>query len=143
MSSTKTYLVPLDFSKASEKALAHAVRLARENQAKLLLAHVVTDSASMVAFQFRDHYFEELHREAREHIRKLTRRHKLTAKNSRVLLLRGSNAAKMIADQAKKSRASMIILGSHARAGLSRLILGSVAEQILRYARCPVLIVKK
>ncbi len=142
MTSTQTYLVPLDFSRTSEKALTHAVRLAKRNQARLLLTHVVTDPASMVAFQFRDHYFEELRREAEEHIRKLVRRHKLTPKNSRVLLLRGSNAAQMVVDQAKKSRASMIILGSHGRAGLSRLILGSVAEQILRQARCPVLIIK-
>jgi nucleotide-binding universal stress UspA family protein len=45
--------------------------------------------------------------------------------------------------RAKKLKASMIVMGSHGRTGVSRLMLGSVAERTLRYAECPVLIVKK
>jgi nucleotide-binding universal stress UspA family protein len=49
----------------------------------------------------------------------------------------------VIVNQAKKARAAMIIMGSHGRTGLKRLVVGSVAERTLRYARCPVLIVKR
>ena len=49
---------------------------------------------------------------------------------------------RVIVRQAKKLRAEMIIMGSHGRTGLRRLLLGSVAERTLRYADCPVLIVK-
>jgi hypothetical protein len=45
-------------------------------------------------------------------------------------------------DYAKEIRASMIIMGSHGRTGFRRLMLGSIAERTLRYAECPVLIVK-
>jgi nucleotide-binding universal stress UspA family protein len=57
--------------------------------------------------------------------------------------MRGVNPAEVIARQAKKLHASMIIMGSHGRTGLQRLLLGSVAERTLRLAGCPVLIVKK
>jgi nucleotide-binding universal stress UspA family protein len=49
----------------------------------------------------------------------------------------------VIAAVAKKSRAAMIVMGSHGKTGFQRFMLGSVAERTLRYAHCPVLIVKK
>lgn len=142
MAASKTYLVPIDFSKTAQKALAHAVRLARDHQAKLLLVHVITESSAMVPFPVRDDYFDSLEKEAQAYIKKLVKRHHLAPKKHRVVLLRGANAAQLIADQAKKSRVAMIIMGSHGHTGMSRLILGSVAEQTLRQATCPVLIVK-
>jgi nucleotide-binding universal stress UspA family protein len=59
------------------------------------------------------------------------------------MVARGTNFADVIAKQAKKLRAAMIVMGSHGRTGLQRFLLGSVAERTLRYADCPVLIVKK
>jgi nucleotide-binding universal stress UspA family protein len=56
---------------------------------------------------------------------------------------RGTNFAETIVREAKQLRAAMIVMGNHGRAGLQRLLLGSVAERTLRYADCPVLIVKK
>ncbi|OGQ54809.1 MAG: hypothetical protein A2W66_12895 [Deltaproteobacteria bacterium RIFCSPLOWO2_02_56_12] len=61
----------------------------------------------------------------------------------RSMLIRGVDPGRTIADLARRSRASMIIMGSHGRTGLQRLMLGSIAERTLRYAKCPVLIVKK
>ena len=142
MAARKTYLVPIDFSKTAQKALAHAVQLARTNQAKLLLLHVITESSTMVPFQVRDDYFDSIETEARTLIKKLINRYRLTPKNYRVVILRGNNAAQLISEQAKKSRVAMIIMGSQGLKGMPRLILGSVAEQTLRYASCPVLIVK-
>jgi len=142
MAVKKIYLVPIDFSKTARKALAQAVQLAHDNQAKLLLVHVIAESSTMVPLQVRDDYFDSLEQEARAHIKKLVKYHQLTPKNHRVVVLRGNNAARLISDQAKKSRVAMIVMGSHGHKGMSRLILGSVAEQTLRYASCPVLIVK-
>ena len=58
------------------------------------------------------------------------------------MLARGTDFPAIIARQAKRLGASMIIMGSHGRTGLRRLLLGSVAERTLRYADCPVLIIK-
>ena len=142
MAASKTYLVPLDLSRPSAKAFAQAVKLARENKAKLLLFHGIAEPGARVPFQLRDHYYSSLEREARVYFKKLVARHRLSPKNYRVVMRRGNSAAQLICEQARKSRVSMIIMGSHGHTGLSRVIMGSVAEETLRCAHCPVLIVK-
>lgn len=138
------YLVPVDFSKSSDMALAYGARLLKENKrASLLLVHVITDSAAKVPFYTREQYYRELKAEARKKIRRLLNKNHLKALKSRVVIAVSSDPARAIANQAKKTRASMIIMGSRGHTGLKRLILGSVAERTLRYATCPVLIVKR
>lgn len=140
---TKTYLVPVDFSKGSEAALDQAIRLARQNRAKLLLLHVVSSAfAFPLEFGFGE-VLDALEKNARESMKKLVRRKHLQPRRHRSVLITGLNPADIIVAAAKKSRAAMIIMGSHGRSGFQRFVLGSVAERTLRYARCPVLIVKK
>lgn len=138
------YLVPVDFSKSSDMALAYGARLLKENKrASLLLVHVIKDSAAKVPFYTREQYYRELKAEARKKIRRLLNKNHLKALKSRVVIAVSSDPARAIANQAKKTRASMIIMGSRGHTGLKRLVLGSVAERTLRYATCPVLIVKR
>ena len=140
----KRYLVPLDFSKSSDVALTYGARLLKENkQASLVLVHVITDSAAKVPFYTREQFYRELKEEARKRIRRLLNKKHLKALKSRVVIVVSSDPARVIANQAKKLKASMIIMGSQGRTGLKRLVLGSVAERTLRYAKCPVLIVKR
>ncbi len=143
MATTRNILVPIEFSKRSQPALNHAIGLARDLRAKLLLVHVITAPATMVPLQFRERYYKDLEREAVQSIEKLLRQKKVREKNYRLVVLHGADAARLIAEQAKKSRSAMIVMGSHGRTGLHRLILGSVAEKTLRYAQCPILIVKR
>ncbi|HXV79940.1 MAG TPA: universal stress protein [Candidatus Binatia bacterium] len=138
---SKTYLVPIDFSKHSELALGHALELARANGGKLLLVHVILNPN--VPVPLRRSYEEIVEKGVNLEMEKLVRCYRLKPGEYRVVLLWGSDAAEVVAEQARKSRASMIIMGSHGRTGLQHLILGSVAEKTLRYAHCPVLIVKK
>lgn len=51
-------------------------------------------------------------------------------------------AAEKICETARQEHADLIVMGSHGRSGLSRLLVGSVAESVMRHARCPVLVVK-
>lgn len=141
MAASKTYLVPVDFSKGSEVALNQAIKMARENRGNLILVHVIPTIAAYPTEDAFFDYFGLLEKDAREGFKKLARRLKLG--KFRSVLLRGGDTARAIADLARRSRASMIIMGSHGRTGLQRLMLGSVAERTLRYAKCPVLIVKK
>ena len=87
--------------------------------------------------------YELLERDARENIDRLMKRKKLSPGAVQTVLTRAANPAEIIARQAKKLRANMIIMGSHGRTGFQRLLLGSVAERTLRLVACPVLIVKK
>jgi len=143
MAASKTYLVPVDFSKSSEIALNQAIEMARENRGKLLLVHVISATfAYPLEGGFSD-IFEALEKNARESMKKLLQRKRLKSARDRSILITGLDPAQAIVRQAKKSRASMIIMGSHGRTGLQKFLLGSVAERTLRYAHCPVLIVKK
>jgi universal stress protein A len=139
----KTYLVPVDFSEGSDAALDHAIKLAKESRGKLLLLHVVSTAFAVPLEGGFIDIFETLEKNARESLRKLIRRKRLRPPLCRSAIVLGVNAAEVIAAVARKSRVAMIVMGSHGRTGFRRFVLGSVAERTLRYARCPVLIVKK
>jgi nucleotide-binding universal stress UspA family protein len=143
MATTKNILVPLDFSKHSQAALHRAIVLARELRAKLLLVHVITAPAATVPLPYRAQYYNEFEQEAIRAIERLLRRKKVPTEDYRLVILRGDDAAQLVVQQAAKSRSFMIVMGSQGRTGLRRLILGSVAEKTLRYAKCPILIVKR
>jgi nucleotide-binding universal stress UspA family protein len=139
---SETYLVPVDFSPSSDKAFERALKLARGEKAKLVALHVVPAELIYPPAGGRVDFYGLIERDIRRSFAKLARRKKLKEGECRLVLARGVNIAAIIVSQARKLRASMIIIGSHGRTGLERLLLGSVAERTLRYARCPVLIVK-
>jgi nucleotide-binding universal stress UspA family protein len=149
MASSKIYLVPVDFSKSSDAALTFAIKLAKESKGKLFLLHVISDSS--LAISATEGTTPEMVLELRRAIeegaeagmKKLIARKRLRPGQFRSLIVRGGDPADIIAVQGKKLRAFMIVMGSHGRTGLKRLLLGSVAERTLRYAKCPVLIVKQ
>jgi nucleotide-binding universal stress UspA family protein len=139
----KTYLVPVDFSRGSEAALDRALKLAKEDRAKLVLLHVISiNFAFPLQAGFTD-IVEIMEENAKKNLRSLLRRKRLRPGQVRSLLVRGISPADDISAMAKKLRAAMIIMGSHGRTGFKRLMIGSVAERTLRQAQCPVLIVKK
>jgi len=140
---TRRYLVPIDFSKGSEAALSHAISLAKEDKARLILIHVIPAAMVYPREATKFDFYALLTRDAREAISRLAKRKRLKPGDYRLVLVRGVDTADVIARQAHKLRVSMIIMSSHGRTGLQRLLMGSVAERTLRYARCPVLIVKK
>jgi nucleotide-binding universal stress UspA family protein len=137
-----TYLVPIDYSRSSDKAFEYALQLARDKKAHLIALHVVPAELIYPPTGGRFDFYGLMERDARQNFAKLARRKKVKAGECRLILARGINFAEIIVQQAGKLRASMIIMGSHGRTGLQRFMIGSVAERTLRYARCPVLIVK-
>jgi nucleotide-binding universal stress UspA family protein len=142
MARAEVILAPIDFSRGSERAFDYAVKLARERKAKLIALHVIPAEVIYPPTGGRFDFYAFLEREARENFKKLAKRRHLRPNECELLLVRGTDFGDIIARQAKRLRASLIVMGSHGRTGLQRLLLGSVAERTLRYAGCPVLIVK-
>ena len=143
MAVSNTYLVPIDFSRGSERALDYALGMARERKAKVIVLHVVPAELIHPPIGKALDFYDVLARQAREKFRRLAKRKKLQPSDCQLILTRGRNFAEVIVKQAKKLRATIIVMGSHGRTGVQRWLLGSVAERTLRYADCPVLIVKK
>jgi nucleotide-binding universal stress UspA family protein len=142
MTAVNTYVVPVDFSRHSDKAFDYAVKFARERQAKLIALHVVPAELIYPPTGGRFDFYGVMERDARERFARLAKRKGLKATDCEFILARGADFADVIVRQAKRLRSSLIIMGSHGRTGLRRFLLGSVAERTLRYSTCPVLIVK-
>lgn len=138
----KTILFPTDFSDCSSEALEYATSLAKESGGKLLIVHA---EESFVPFGGEDVYaglleeaFEDLQKELDQVVPTDP-----TVDYARQML-RGSEApAKRIVKYATKEKVDLIVMGTHGRTGLNRMLLGSVAEAVVRHAPCPVLLVKQ
>lgn len=132
-------LHPTDFSECSNAALPLARSLARDHGAQLIVLHVapleiVPDGAYVVPMN------PEVYKEALDELR--GRLEGADLKATVETLLRQGNAADEILEAAKLRGVDLIVMGTHGRTGLGRLILGSVAEAVMRHATCPVLTVK-
>jgi len=134
--------VPVDFSRGSEKALDYALKMARQQGAKVVSLHVVPTDVIYPQTGTSFDLYGLMAGDARRNFQKLVKRKRLDPKNSTLMLAHGTDLSAIIARHAKKISAAMIVMGSHGRTGLRRFLLGSVAERTLRYADCPVLIVK-
>lgn len=144
----KRILVPIDGSPASKLSLNEAIKLAKDQGAKLRLFHLVDEyigvsSADGVMLDTSD-LLESLRQGGKKIIEKaeaLARRNGLTPESVMIESF-GGRAADFIVEQANKWRADLIVLGTHGRRGVKRLVMGSDAEHVVRTTRVPVLLVR-
>jgi nucleotide-binding universal stress UspA family protein len=137
----QTILHPTDFSERSQYAFRLACSLARDHDARLIFLHVWSPPLVPIAAAgpapVRPEDFSPAPLE--EQLRQL----KVPDRNIRVEhRLKQGDAASEIVRVAEETQCDLIVLGTHGRTGLKRLVMGSVAEQVLRNASCPVLAVK-
>jgi nucleotide-binding universal stress UspA family protein len=145
----KKILVSIDGSSASNLGLNEAIKLAKDQGAKLRLFHLVDEyiavsSPDGMAFSNTDDLLESLRQGGKKIIEKaeaLARRKGLTPE-SVMLESFGGRAADFIVQQANKWGADLIVLGTHGRRGVKRLVMGSDAEQVVRTTPVPVLLVR-
>jgi len=142
----KRVLVPTDFSRMSELALSYALSLAARDGAALHLLHVVDDAVFAAAYA--DGLYVELpllrSRAIEDGERKLAAAAEaVKAANIDVTtdVVVGKPAA-CITQAAEQRGTDLIVMGTHGRSGLAHLMLGSVAERVLRMAPCPVMTVR-
>lgn len=136
----KRILCPLDFSENSQAALGYASTLAKESNAKLYLVHVddsqVPYDAGFAAYVARPGDTEAL----LEQLRAIRPTNEGVEYEHQLLV---GHPADAIVDFAKEHDIDLIVMGTHGRTGLARLVMGSIAEAVVRRAECPVLTVKQ
>ena len=140
MKSIRTILHPTDFSAGSNAAFRYACDLARDYDAALIVLHTL-DLGAPIAFE------GELLPSAADELRAQAEKQldALSPPGPAVRLervLREGPSSATIVDFAGEMKADVIVMGTHGRTGIGRLFLGSVAEEVLRKAPCPVLTVK-
>jgi nucleotide-binding universal stress UspA family protein len=119
------------------------VQLARRHGAELVLLHVYMDLPAYP--EITAGQVEAIYEEQRRWIDSALERRARSARSEGLLaraLLRTGPAASTIADTAREEGADLLVVGTHSRSGLDRLIVGSVAERVVRLAACPVLVIK-
>jgi nucleotide-binding universal stress UspA family protein len=133
-----TILYPTDFSENAQQAFPLACSLARDCGARIVVLYVMPPPMGHEELEARrdpEEYYGGVWKALRE----------MQAPNQDVHLehrLEEGDAPKRIVEVAQEVQAGLIVMGTHGRTGLSRLLQGSVAEQVLRRATCPVLTVR-
>ncbi|MBK8205763.1 MAG: universal stress protein [Planctomycetes bacterium] len=136
-------LFPTDFSKTAGKALARAVALTEDMDAELFVLHVVDDS--LVTTHVEDErtiILKELRRHALDEMKKQLPAELLQNFETIGAVKRGE-PGKQICAFAEANHCDLIVMGSHGRTGVERALMGSVADKVVRRAKCSVLIERK
>ncbi len=140
-----TVICATDFSDAAECAERQAVDLARALGAELVFIHVAVETPlygeSVFAMADVNRVYEAQRQWAETTLRERVTRAEEQGVSAR-MSLRGGVPFEQIVEAAKDEKAEMIVIGTHGRTGLHRLLLGSVAERVVRMAPCPVLTVR-
>jgi nucleotide-binding universal stress UspA family protein len=134
-----TVLHPTDFSEHSDHALGLACALTRDYDARLVILHVAPVPAAILgeAVLLPESGDDQETRRLQLH------RHWVPGDVPAERRFAEGDPATEILEVAREVEADLIVMGTHGRTGLGRLLLGSVAEQVLRRAGCPVLTVKE
>ena len=141
----KRILFPTDFSEGSDNALPYAVDMAKNYGAKLYVIHVIQDIAQMTGWYVPHVSMDELAKDIEAGAKKEMDRYGIEqlrgVKDIERSVLKGTPNDEII-KFASENKMDMIVIGTHGRKGLDRVIFGSTAERVVRDAPCPVLSVR-
>ena len=135
----KRILVAMDFSASSGAAFRSAVRLARQFDARVVLVHAFDPAKG--ARSGRGHAGDSIRQRADRRLQQAVAAEQ-AERHVAERISESGNPVKVILDQAKRVTADLIVMGTNGRRHMHRLVMGSVAESVVRRGGCPVLVVK-
>ena len=144
----KKILYPTDFSNCSKQAFPHALFLAQKYSAELHILHVITIHTGDTYnpeydFPHLEEYNIHLEKHAMEESDKLVKEHKSDVTRIIKIQKRGYSPSAIILQYANENDMDLIVMGTHGRRGLGYLFLGSVAEEVTRFAKRPVYTIRE
>jgi nucleotide-binding universal stress UspA family protein len=140
--------VATDFSTASLNAIATAAEVARDRGAKVTLFHsfdpdpLVPPGAIPNPAQFGAKILDEMETAIRAKLSEIRTQKLAHVADVSIVVSRAHSAAVAICEAAEREGADLVVVSTHGRTGLTRLLIGSVAERVVRHAHCPVLAVR-
>jgi len=143
----RSILLPTDFSECGNYALSYAASLARTFKASIICLNVIEPIVPTVGYSSMTEPMpiadiaEQLEDSAERELPKLAECDECAGLNVEEMVAHGE-AASEIVRVAKERAVDLIVIASHGRTGLGRILFGSTAEAVVRHAACPVLVVK-
>ena len=140
-------LLPTDFSGCASYAMPYAAAIARATKAKIICVHVVEPIVPTVGYTGLAEPLpiadvsEQLEDSAERELPKLAESEEYAGLEIEEVIVHGDPAAEIVR-VADERKVDLIVISSHGRTGLGRIIFGSTAEAVVRHAGCPVLVVK-
>ena len=148
MMTTQRFLVPLDFSEDANQALAYAIALASKLGARVTLLHVMqsppwggVDMDVNLPYAY-SLFIQNLEAEIAHSMQACLERVTAGGLEGEMAVVHGVPFQEIL-DTAKNQQVDLIIMGTHGRTGLQHVLMGSVAEKVVRLAPCPVLVVRQ
>jgi nucleotide-binding universal stress UspA family protein len=141
-------LVPVDGSDTSTRALVAALQMARESGGSVRVVHVIEELAQVIAYDPYGAYPGDLSKVLHDNGHKILTEAMNVAQSAGVsaeqqlIEAGGRRLAEAVLNEAASHKADLIVVGTHGRRGLGRVLLGSGAEQIIRLAPIPVLVIR-
>lgn len=142
----KKILFPTDFSEGAKNAIPYAVDMAKTYGAKLYLLHVIYDIATASGLHIPhtsvDQMYSELQATAQKELERFGLREREGLKDVEYSITRGVPYEEIL-KFVKDNNINLIVIGTHGRKGLDRVLFGSTAERVVRNSSCPVLTVRE
>lgn len=140
----KRILVPVDGSETATKALVVATQLASQSGGQVLVAYYLDEVAYALGMEFAGNVMQVAREEAGKILAAALAQVKAAGVpgESQLLDAVGQRLGELVADEARRWGADLIVVGTHGRRGIGRALLGSGAEQVIRLAPVPTLVVR-
>lgn len=143
----RSILLPTDFSECGNYARSYASSLARKFGASIIAVHVIEPMVPTVGYSGMTEPLpiadiaDQLETSAERELPKIAEYEDCAGLDIEEVIVHGEAAAEIVR-VAKEKSVDLIVLSSHGRTGLGRILFGSTAEAVVRHASCPVLVVK-
>lgn len=143
MNTYRRILVPVDGSTTSNKALVAALQIARDGGGCVRLVHSVDELSLLTGFEPGAIIFEEIRKNAERVLTAALEVANAAGVPADVQLLDrpGERLGEVVANEARRWEADLVVVGTHGRRGFNRLVLGSGAEEVIRRSPVPVLVI--
>lgn len=142
----KRIIVPVDGSGWSERAIPHATEIARIHNSNITLLHVFRPPAAQyidqMALTVNSPQPEQLRDQTRQKLISLRNEIRAVGVDCTVELIDGMDPATLICQYINEEGADLVVMSSHGRTGIARLIFGSVARQVIEGISAPVMIIR-
>jgi nucleotide-binding universal stress UspA family protein len=148
MFAPKNILVPTDFSKYADAALKKAVDIAAQHDTKIYLLHVIDEQIRQCAADYCLSYevVQKLEKDSQKAAKeKLKQEADAIVKSKKIQVVfdvKNGVPSEVILSEQKAKKIDLIVIASHGKTGILKQLMGSVADRVIKGAKCPVIVVK-